>query len=167
MTESTRKSSSSLFVRLTDDECAKEKATFNSSSKKIKTSEEKEYLIVLKCREISQEQESIINNGEAAIIIGRSKAFDYILNIFENDVEMDIDVRNSFVLTEGVPLENRISLYRFVDVCNRAYPESAINIDDYIDDDEEDVENESHDSSIVSGNGYNANQFTLLDNNNN
>jgi hypothetical protein len=109
-----------------------------------KSAEEKEYLIVF-CAdteepigssivgEISSEAYSDrdVNeigvptiDGECIFVNGRKNAFNQIRDFIAADSEFNtIDYDKSFVIVEGVTLENRISLRKFINLCNETYKE--------------------------------------------
>ena len=65
-------------------------------------------------------------DGEAFIIIGRHNAFNTIKEYLSRDGENGTDLRKSIVMVEGVDAAQGVSLYRFIKLCNQAYPDEAI-----------------------------------------
>lgn len=107
-----------------------------------KSAEEKEYLIVFCAEpigssivgEISSEEmysDREVNevgvpiiDGECIFVTGRKNAFNQIRDFMTADSEFNIiDYDKSFVLVEGVTYEKRISLRKFINLCNETYKE--------------------------------------------
>lgn len=65
-------------------------------------------------------------DGEAFIVTGRHNAFVTIKEYLEEDAEQSTDLRTSIVMVEGVDAAKGVSLYRFIQLCNQAYPDEAI-----------------------------------------
>lgn len=65
-------------------------------------------------------------DGEAFIVTGRHNAFTTIKEYLERDAENSTDLKTSIVMVEGVDAANGVSLYRFIKLCNQAYPDEAI-----------------------------------------
>ena len=132
-----------------------------------KSPEEKEYMVVFKNRERTlysniqnyelDDPDKTEIDGEVIIRTGRHSMFNAIKNYLDIDDNYETDIRNSFVLVDGVGLDKRISLYRFIQLCNGAY-KIEYNVDDYLYEHEEDSEEEEIQAT---GNGYN-NTSTLL-----
>lgn len=65
-------------------------------------------------------------DGEAFIVVGRHNAFNTIKEYLSRDGENGTDLRKSIVMVEGVDAAQGVSLYRFIKLCNQAYPDEAI-----------------------------------------
>jgi hypothetical protein len=65
-------------------------------------------------------------DGEAFIVAGRHNAFNIIKEYLTRDGENGTDLRKSIVMVEGVDAAKGVSLYRFIKLCNQAYPDEAI-----------------------------------------
>ena len=85
-----------------------------------KTPEEKEYLLLLKYITDNDSEST-----EFCIFIGRTEARKYII-----DVVPDLDIFESYVLVEGVVLENRITVYEFMKHMEN-YFSDGFDIEDY------------------------------------
>lgn len=85
-----------------------------------KTPEEKEYLLLLK-----YVTDDDMEGTEFCIFIGRTEARKYII-----DVVPDLDIFESYVLVEGVKLENRITVYEFMKHMENYFTD-GFDIEDY------------------------------------
>ena len=85
-----------------------------------KTPEEKEYLLLL-----TYIADDDIEGTEFRIFIGRTEARKYII-----DVIPDLDIFESYVLVEGVVLENRVTVYEFMKHMEN-YFDDGFDIEDY------------------------------------
>lgn len=65
-------------------------------------------------------------DGEAFIVVGRHNAFNTIKEYLSRDGEEGTDLKKSIVMVEGVDASKGVSLYRFIKLCNQAYPDEAI-----------------------------------------
>lgn len=106
------------------------------------------------------DEEKLMYEYETHMCVGRRNAFNIIKEYFEHDGEGGIDIDKSFVLVEGLPLEKRVSLYRFILLCNQKY-EDTLDIDYYIRTQHEDESNDEDNKSQATGNGTAG---TLLNN---
>lgn len=114
------------------------------------------YLVILQ----SEMSETSID-GEAIIVEGRHKVFMRIKEFLENEYTMSVDIRTSTVMVEGVDAGKAVSLYRFIKLCNNAYPDEAIPeeiLDKYLEGftDEEEVKKQP------AATGFGGNAGTLL-----
>lgn len=98
-----------------------------------KSPEEKKYFIIFKSYLIDLRSQLADNemtiSGEAFIVYGRYHAFVSIKSYLDEDAERAVDVRESIVMVEGVDAGKGISLYRFLKLCNKAYPNEAFDDD--------------------------------------
>lgn len=97
-------------------------------------------------------QTNIKVNGEFAICNGRKEAYEFIKALLDEDVDWDIDLDESSVLTEGVSCSEKISMYRFMKYCEKYFPDDDFDIDGYYNGFEE--EQESYHGILASGSGY-------------
>lgn len=124
----------------------------------------KSYLLVLKSQIADNEMEI---SGEAIIINGRHRAFEKIKEYLDEDAEKAVDIRNSMVLVEGVDAAGAVSIYRFIKLCNKCYPDEAISesiLNEYLDGfyDEEQIKS----SVMATGNGNYCGTLLKEDNKN-
>lgn len=95
-----------------------------------KSPEEKEYLVIFKSYLVALKSQIAENEmditGEAIIIRGRYNMFQKIKEYLDEDAEETIDLRTSMVMVEGVDAAKAVSLYRFILLCNKAYPDEQI-----------------------------------------
>jgi hypothetical protein len=61
-------------------------------------------------------------DGYAIIAVGRKELFERIKNYIMNNTEEEIDPNKSFVMVEGVDPTKGINLTRFINLCNKSYP---------------------------------------------
>lgn len=87
----------------------------------LKDPEQKEYLV---CLLMSYDNDT---SYEWNIIRGRKNTYEYLKENIEN-----IDFDDSFVLTEGVALEDRKTIYAFMKHCQDIFND-GFDIDDYVD----------------------------------
>ena len=114
---------------------AKEMVKIVDNSKPRKSFEEKEYLICL----IGYSSES-----EWQIVEGRTDAYEFI----KNSIHW-IDFENSFVLVEGLSLNERKSVYAFLKHVQENY-DDGFDVDEYITNDREDeIRRNNIDNSIA------------------
>lgn len=102
------------------DETQMRKAIIVEDDKTKKGHEEKEYLLLI----------TMFNDGdpisEFAIVTGRTLARQYIIdNIY------DMDIQNSYVLVEGLKLEERITVYAFMVHIEPYYDNKPFDIEIY------------------------------------
>lgn len=112
----------------------------------LKSNEDKVYYVTFRSYLIilnSQMAEDYEIHGETIITEGRKNTFNMIKDYLDNDAALAVDIRTSFVMVEGVDAGKHISLYRFIKLCNKAYPEEAYDEDklesylkDFYDEDE-------------------------------
>ena len=109
--------------------------------KEEKSPEEKEYILLLV--DIEDEEATMF-----VIRTGRREAYEYI----KMDIE-SMDIHKSTVLVEGIPIENRISVYKFMKhIQDKGFFEGdSFDIEDYNigDDEDEDLEDNAINNSTV------------------
>jgi len=71
-------------------------------------------------------EQDIEIDGEVLIAVGRKNIFDKIKEYLLNDGEGGTSLRESIVMVEGVDVAKSVSLYRFLTLCDQAYPDEAI-----------------------------------------
>lgn len=114
--------------------------------------ETKIYIIFL--ANLSSDDETNISDGRYLIATGRRNAMrkiDFIISGMDYEY-IDFDVSKSFVLTEGIPIEDRVSLARFYKHGQKFYAEFSEDIDKFIVSDTEDND-ENNDEPDATGNG--------------
>lgn len=98
-----------------------------------KSPEEKTYMVIFKYWKLvlgSQVAENEMEiTGECIISTGRHNMFDKIKEYLDEDGGMDVDLVKSMVLVEGVDAGNAVSLYRFLQLCNKSYADEAFDED--------------------------------------
>lgn len=131
----------------------------------LKSAEDKIYFVIFRSFMVilKSEMAEMDIDGEAIIVQGRHKTFLKIKEFMENEYAMSIDLRTSLVMVEGVDAGKAVSLYRFIKLCNNAYPDDAISeetLDSYIEGfyDEEEVRKQP------AATGFGGNAGTLLNN---
>lgn len=137
----------------------------------LKTAEDKVYYVIFRnfmFDFLSSAAEDFKIDGEVIITVGRYETFKRIKKYLENDGELGTDFRYSTVMVEGVDAAKGISLYRFIKLCNKAYPNEAF--------DEEELEERTHgfiddnsESNSINRNkmatGFGGNAGTMLNDN--
>lgn len=95
----------------------------------LKSNEDKLYIVIFRnymLNLFSCVSEDVAIDGEAIICKGRKAIFDRVKEYLANDGEQSTDLRKSIVMVEGVDMNKGVSLYRFLKLCNNAYPEDTI-----------------------------------------
>ena len=153
--------SEQLFTELNGHVTAEQIQQINQTGvvpSNIKSPEEKTYCVIFRSYLINLKSQLADNEmditGECIIVSGRHNVFEKIKEYLDEDGQLAVDIRNSMVMVEGVDASNAVSLYRFVKLCNKAYPEEIYpeeNLDNYLKDfyDEKEV----RDSVNTTGNG--------------
>ena len=124
---------SGLFVELNGHVTEEQMKQINKTGiipSAAKSPEEKQYYVIFKSYLVVLKSQLADNGmditGECIIVNGRHNMFLKIKEFLEEDAEMAVDVRKSMVMVEGVDAANCVSLYRFIKLCNAAYPDDAI-----------------------------------------
>ena len=120
------------------------------------------YMIKLFSNITDEEEEQLEIDGEAFIVLGRHNAFKTIKEYLSRDAEESTDLRKSIVMVEGVDAGKNVSLYRFIKLCNKAYPDEAID-DEFL---ENAINGFNDDDKIINNNvsatGFGGNAGTLM-----
>ena len=137
---------------------------YSESQKKpqVSTPEaEKYYVILLSCSSNGSDKEflerligketfkDIFTNS--IVCQNRDNAYNVAKTLIETDVDGDIDVDDSKVLVDVVPIKQAVSLYRFMKHCEDLYPDDDFRIDDYFRED-----TLEDDQPPATGNGFNT-----------
>lgn len=109
---------------------------------KKKSHEEKEYLLMLSYF-VDDDSERVT---EFKILIGRTVSREYII-----DNVYDMDIHKSYVLVEGLKLEDRISVYSFMTHLAEYYNSDSFDIEDhnYSDVEEDELEEQKRSSEDI------------------
>ena len=151
-----------LFVELnghvTEEQMKKSNKTGVVPSE-VKSPEIKNYCVIFRSHLLILKSQMADNEmpitGECIIVNGRHNMFLKIKEFLEEDAEMAVDIRRSAVMVEGVDAANCVSLYRFIKLCNAAYPDDAIAeayLDEYLEGFYD--ENEVRESSATGNGNY-------------
>lgn len=89
-----------------------------------KDSNEKQYLLLYTV----EEDEKEIRSYEW--ITGRRKIYDFLVPMIK---ECTLDCIESTVIVEGSPIEYGVSVYKFMKLMEKRFPEETFNIDEYVD----------------------------------
>lgn len=90
-----------------------------------KSPEEKRYIVIFVTKDTLESQIAEgIEINESIIVDGRYNLFNAIKNYLIADMETEkiIDIKKSIVMVEGVDAGKAVSLYRFIGLCNKSYP---------------------------------------------
>jgi hypothetical protein len=125
---------SELFTQVADNLTEEQKMNIIKNKGVLKSGEkhpeEKTYCVIFRSYLrilLSQLAEDDVEiSGEAIIVSGRYNCFARIKEYLNEDAELAVDIRNSLVMVEGVDASSAVSLYRFIVLCNKAYPDEAI-----------------------------------------
>lgn len=103
-------------------------------------------------------------DGEALIVEGRHNAFTKIKEFIDGDFCNSIDMRLSLVMVEGVDAGKSISMYRFLKLCNRSYPNEKFNeelLESYITGFNDESEFREQEEKAISATGFGGNAGTI------
>ena len=152
---------SGLFVELNGHVTEEQMKQINKTGiipSAAKSPEEKQYYVIFKSYLVVLKSQLADNGmditGECIIVNGRHNMFDKIKEYLDEDAEMAVDIKNSLVMVEGVDSARAVSLYRFIKLCNKSYPNEAYPeemLDKYLEGfyDEKEIKNDV----IATGNG--------------
>lgn len=94
--------------------------------------DERQYLLLY----VVEEEEKEVRSYEW--ITGRRRIYDFLVPMIK---EGTIDCTESTVIVEGSPIEYGVSVYKFMKLMEKRFPEELFNIDNYVDIDSIDEEN--------------------------
>ena len=90
--------------------------------------------------------------GNAIVFASRDDAYNAAKKLIEEDIDGDIDVDESKVIVDGVPIKQAVSLYRFMKHCESLYPDDDFRIDQYFNEEDDEEDNRPP----TTGNGFNT-----------
>lgn len=122
---------------------------------------ERYYVILLSCPNNGSDKEFLEDlvgketfkdlYSNAIVCENRDSAYSVAKILIETDEDGDIDVDESKVLVDGVPIKHAVSLYRFMKRCEELYPDDDFRIDNYF---KEDTSEDNR--PPATGNGFNT-----------
>lgn len=129
-----------------------------------KSPEEKRYTVIFVTTDNLESQIAEgVEVNEAIIVDGRYNIFNAIKNYLIADMEAEkiIDIKKSIVMVEGVDAGKAVSLYRFIGLCNKSYPNEEFDeLNSYI---EEEVVNPMPNNTNTTGNALFGGTFLKED----
>lgn len=129
-----------------------------------KSPEEKRYTVIFVTTDTLESQIAEgIEVNEAIIVDGRYNVFNAIKNYLIADMETEkiIDIKKSIVMVEGVDAGKAVSLYRFIGLCNKSYPNEEFDeLNSYI---EEEVNQMPNNTNTTTGNALFGGTFLKED----